>query len=60
MTPAARRALARVLGALLPWRLIGRFMDDQFEAQRQQGRGNNALLQIAITPLRDCPNVRMI
>lgn len=32
MTPAALRALARVPGALLPWRTIGRLMDDPCEA----------------------------
>lgn len=32
MTPAARRALARVLGALRPWRTSGRLMDDPCKA----------------------------
>ena len=31
-TPADVRALARVLGALLPWRTLGRVMDDPHEA----------------------------
>jgi hypothetical protein len=32
MTPAHLRTLAQVLGILLPWRTIGRLMDDPFEA----------------------------
>lgn len=32
MTPTDLHALARVLGALLPWRTIGRLMDDPWEA----------------------------
>ena len=32
MPSTDRRTLARVLGALLPWRTIGRLMDNPFEA----------------------------
>ena len=48
MTPAARRALARVLGALLPWRTIGRLMDDPCKAHAAAARRETACMTAGV------------
>lgn len=48
MTPAARRALARVLGALLPWCTIGRLMDDPCKAHAAAARRETACMTAGV------------
>jgi hypothetical protein len=48
MTPAAPRALARVLGALLPWRTIGRLMDDPCTAHAAAARRDTACMTAGV------------